>query len=90
MSLEGDNLRDPQDFDEDPHIIRLPPPEPSGELVFTLIVDKGATLTLDDGTIFTSKGIVMTNQKAVSGFVTVLDKDGYLIISLVNKDDEYG
>lgn len=86
--IEGDNLLESKTFDNDPHIIKLPPPKENGALEFTLIKDRGATLTLDDGTIYRSTGIVMTNQMARSGYVTVLEKNGYTVISLVRSDAE--
>lgn len=88
-SLEGDNLLPPKTFDNDPHIIQLPPPhQETGKLEFVRILEKGAPMKLADGRMSTPLGVVMTNQLVRSGYVTSMMKDGYLIISLVRSDSE--
>lgn len=87
--LESDEPIGKKLFDDDPHIIPLPPPhQETGELVFRMILERGKPHQTSDGSMYTPLGVVMTNQLAKSGYVVAHMKDGYLIISLVRSDAE--
>lgn len=87
--LEGNNLIEPKLFDNDPHNIALPSPhQETGKLDFVKLVERGATLTLDDGSIYRSLGVVAVNQTNRMCYVNTYIKDGYIFISVVKKEEE--
>jgi len=86
--LESDEPISPKWFDDDPHMIPLPPLSDGKPIQFVKIVDKGITLTLDDGSIYTPLGVMGVNQTNRMTYVATYLKDGYLFFSIIRKDDE--
>lgn len=88
MSLETDNMLEPKTFDRDPHTIALPSPHPeTGKPEFVRLMDQGATLTLDDGSIYRSLGVVANNQTMRMAYINAYIKGGDVIITLLRKED---
>ncbi len=85
--LESRGHIEPKLFEDDPHVIPVPPNPEMGEPVFRVIVDKGNPEPVGNGTHRSSIGVVMTNFTKRTCYVTAQMKDGYLIISAIRRDE---
>ena len=85
MMLEGDNLRDPQDHDNDPHILKLEPFD--GKFKPQPVLNAGAPVKMEGGGIFTSMPVYVVNSRDTAEYLWCKIEKGVLWIVLANEGD---